>query len=551
MGKKIPTSSVSQVNSYRGCKRKWFLGSVDYLPQEPRLATAKGDILHAVLERYLDVRPSGLTKEGEIPELYPEGWGEQKDFFGNKTLFVLSSEDQKVIKDLVARGISEGKVIRRPDALVEYQEKILITDDISFQVRVDYAYDWTVEDHKSCKNFRYTSVEDKDHARYVGNDLQLRIYAYFWAMRRNRLTGEEIPEYLTIRHNQFCVDPTVANPVRVVQGEVLFKDCEQDYLELRRTVLEQLEWRNKSAKGEIKFYDMEKDLDTCGAYGGCPYKKVCVSQESPKMYKERVNRAVDKLSELATIKREKGTVNMAFNLNGKTGGTPEQDKVLSEIEKVADAPKQEVKNTREEPPLISVEADMLPSYKTEMKKLKVTCEQMGMALLDTPRGKALTIAIDTINKAEKARKIRESRQAKKAEEEAQKRKEELAKATPVSEPSTTESTNNTTATVSETTDTTSVGVTFCIGCYPFARNTDTISFFEVFSDVCVVMAKESKVLSFFELEVFKRREAFAKGINTVIAGLKGKTVLVPTSLSPDEQSLLNALLTDKTIQAYG
>jgi len=568
MSKRIPTSSVSQVQNYRSCQRKWYLSSVDYLPQEPRRATAIGDCIHAVLERYLDVDEQGL-KEGKAPDLYPEGWHLQKDYFGKKVLFSLNKEEQATIKRLVEYGIDQGTVIRRPNASVEYMEKIFITPEITFQVRIDYAYDWTIEDHKSCKNFRYTTVEGKTHTRYIGKDVQLKVYAYFWALRQQEVLGVDIPNKLTIRHNQFCVDPKMSNPVRIVETEVTFEECVKEYEELKKVVLEQLEWRKKAAAGEIKFWDMEKDLDTCNAYGGCPYQKVCVSQEMPPFYRNRINAKIDELTELIKIEEEGN--NMAFKINDKSGGTKAQDKVLEDIDTAGSAP-------------------TVASLTAELAEVAKTAEGMGMEVSATPKGKELMEAIAKLEAVEKKAEAA----AKKAEEKAAKEKadaEALAKAKAedkkvAAEKAELQKNVKEEPTVSDkqagvelqqeaaaeekeeapvdqkgqkpmdydmspSISGRSKEVTICIGCYPVSgKQVKTISLYAVFAAQAVQIAKASGAASYYKLDPFKRREQFALAAPSILDELKGLTVIVPSSLGPDEQALLNALLLDKNVRAY-
>jgi hypothetical protein len=590
--KKVPTSSVSQVENYRGCKRKWFFSSVDYLPQEPRRSTAIGDCLHAVLERYLDVDEQGLTKEGKAPELYPEGWNIQKDYFGKKVLFVLDEKEQKVIKNLVKKSIEEGTVIRRPNAEVEYTEKIFITPEITFQVRIDYAYDWTIEDHKSCKNFRYTLTSKEGHERYIGKDVQLKVYAYFWAKRQSEFYGVKLPETLTIRHNQFCVDPKVQNPVRIESTEVTFAGCEKAYEELRKVVLEQLEWRKKKAAGEVKFWDMEKDLDTCNSYGGCPYKKVCVCQETPVFYKNRVNAKIKELTE--TLQIEKEEKNMVFDINN-TGGTKKQEEVLEEINAVADGPTVE-------------------SLQAELKELEGVCAKMGMRASDSPKGKEILAAIKALTaveakakeaaeKAEAEAKAKEAAEkaeaeakAKEAAEKAEAEKKALAEQAELdreaneaqlkeeeakkdAEASTTTVDSSTTEEVKEEAELVetvteeqppieqqemdydmkpsitarSKEVTICIGCYPVSgKQVKTISLYAVFAAQACQIARVNNKTSYFKIDPFKRRELFAGAAPSILDELAGLTVIVPsTGVGPDEQALLNALMLDKNVRVYG
>lgn len=554
MSKRIPTSSVSQVENYRGCKRKWYYSSVDYLPQEPRRATAIGDCLHAVLERYLEVDEQGLDKDGNPPELYPEGWELQKDYFGKKVLFALDLTEQKLIKDLVDKSISEGTIIRRPGGHVEYQEKILITPDISFQVRIDYAYDWTIEDHKSCKNFRYTLVEDKKHQRYIGKDVQLKVYAYFWALKRNKETGEEIPEYLTIRHNQFCVDGS--KEIRIVSTKVTFEDCKKEYEALKEVVLEQLEVRNTSKTTEnFNAWKVEKDLDNCSKYGGCPYKKVCVAQEMPAFYKKRIQNKIDELTAKLQIKKED---QMGFNIKkGNTGATKAQDAVLQEVEQEQSAP-------------------TVASLKEELAKVEAQAKAMGMDVSATPKGKELLEAIGKLEAIEK--KAKEAKEAKEAKVKAEKEAKEKADAEALAkskaedkkvaaekaelqkkvkeEPAAVEEKKEAPSETKEEADFSisasarAKETVICIGCYPVSgKQVKTISLHAVFAAAAATMGKENDC-SYYDLDPFKRRESFEKHASEILKQVSGVHIIAPSVTTPDETAFLNALLQDKNVRAY-
>jgi hypothetical protein len=283
--------------------------------------------MHAVLERHLDVDEMHL-KDGKEPNLYPKNWNLQKDYFGKKVLFALDKSEQTMVQRAVEEGISKGVIVRQPNAVVEYEEKIILNDEMHFVVKIDYAYDWTIEDHKSCNNFRYTLVEDPKHKRYIGNDPQLKVYAYHWCIHRRDTLGLEIPEYVELVHNQFCLSAAQDTPeVRKVRTMVKFSECEKEWLDRKAQALEQLEVRKAYKAGKVNEHKMEKNLSACSAYGGCCYTAVCFGQEAPKFYKRKVDLAIEEITLQLEPQKEE---NVGFNLSNN-GATSAQDAVLKEV----------------------------------------------------------------------------------------------------------------------------------------------------------------------------------------------------------------------------
>lgn len=551
---KVWTSSVSQVENYVSCNRKWFLSSVDYLPQEPRRATAIGDCLHQVIERYLK-KEDGQPE----PDLYPTGWNEQRNSFTNELLFVLDESEQKIIKALVQKGIDHGVIIRRPNSIVEYSEKVHITPEITFQVRIDYAYDWTIEDHKTCKDFRHTLVSDPEHNRYIGNDTQLRVYAYFWANKRHAETGEAIPEYLTIRHNQYCVGDANELP-RIVSTKIRYQDCVDEYESVKQTVLNQLELRQKHLKGEITFKDVDKDISTCSAYGGCPFKTVCTGTESVDMYKNRIKKKINN-----TNKPKES--NMAFNLSA--GATKDQAKVLEAIDKKVDAPV--VTKTAPEPatapataPAHNVAGMTIDGLNKIRAILVANCEEAGIDPNMSPKIKDVDAKIEILKaqaeaeakaKAEAEAKALAEQQAK-AEAEAKAKAEQQAKTTPkvkpapkveVIEPEPKPETVTPSDTTSDfvfkaPTASRSKETFVYINCAPIGSPVlKIVTIQEVFAIKSAELAKVRGVESYYDLPAFERRDSIKRAVPHFFKELEGLHIVSYTT-DPDEQALLTALL---------
>lgn len=588
---KKASSSISQCNNEQSCQRKWYYSSVLYLPQVPKRATAKGDCTHQVLERWLEVDDSHLDKNGNEPELYPKDWNLQMDYFKTKVLFALNKEEQAFIKRAVQMGIDQGIVVREPNAVVEYERKIDVTPEIHFTVKIDYAYEWTIEDHKTCKDFRYTLVADPKHKRYIGNDEQLRIYAYFWAKERSEKLGLEIPEYINIHHNQFMINETKSEPeVRKVKGKAKFKDCEKTWFKIKKQILGQLELRKRHHAGELKILDVARDFSACGAYGGCCYKKVCMGQESPKFYKKMVERSLEELQLLLDLKE---TPMSTFNL-ASGGATSAQADVLKE-EKETPEVKEEVGVDRMSELLAEIEKHMAPLLAANLTKeqiysmphVKPLVEELQK--LQDEKEAAEKAEAEKVKKAEKAAAAKAKREAKKAADlEAAKEKadaeaksqeekaaQEEASRESTSEGQTESGTQGSEETISPDTNkpdtspktnTSSVQVAkdedFGLSVPPKTRSSkvtvlmrahyqsgppcNTISLNVLFEKKSRQLASISGVDSYFDLDPFKRRDEFKKRSDALVTELSGWTVLVNTS-DPDENALLNAILMHKDV----
>lgn len=567
---KPKSSSVSQNNTYQDCARKWGFSSISYLPQEPNRSTSRGSAMHDQLEIYLDVDENGLSRRtGKEPEMYPKGWEIQKDYFGKKVLFVLDSEEQNMIKKAIKMGIEQSVVVREPGAVVEFEKRIPINDYLYFTLKIDYAYGFNIEDHKSCTNFNYSTVADKNHDRYIGKDVQLKCYAYWWAQEYSKMSGEPIPEEISICHNQFMIDPRKGKPVvRKVEGKVTFAECEATWNDVYKTALEQLDYRLKVHSGEMKVAQIPRDISACGKYRGCPYKSVCMGMESPAMYKKRVELKIEELTLLIQKKDE----DMGFNM--ADGATSEQAKVLEELEKGTEtvAPKEETVAPKEETtaPVESNKSDeeLVKEYKAEIKAIEDKLKAAGMEnyIKGSPDIAAVKEKLKPVEDREKKRKA-EERAQKKAEKEAKEKAEAEAKAKEKAEfdaLSDEEKTAQIDAKLEKAeaktkkvdkefaietlTKSRDKGITVLIDCYLVGGvPCNTISIQEIFGLKSAQLAKEAGASSYWELDPFKRKDAFRAAKDNILSELKGYTILA-CGYSHEEQALLNAIMEDRNVR---
>jgi len=202
---------VSQIKTGKACLRKNYLEKVNKLPVIFAASTTRGSILHEVAERWLlsDRQLKPGTKAFN-DTLFPENW------------YVKSGKDQEVeidqqerdwIKYIVSNAIKERKLLRYPVREVEWQflEELIPSEEGKPAVWIvgysDLCVDNdTIIDHKTCKNFNWTLNEDiSDPKKYIGNDIQLNVYAYYWA-KENLKRGTPLPSAVKLQHIQYGFD---------------------------------------------------------------------------------------------------------------------------------------------------------------------------------------------------------------------------------------------------------------------------------------------------------------------------------------------------------
>ena len=589
---KPKSSSISQNNTYDDCVRKWGFSSIDYLPQTPNISTSKGSALHDQIEIFLDVDENGMSNiTGKEPKMFPAGWELQYDFFKKNIIFKLNSEEQSMIKRAIQLGIDQSVIVPQPDSVVEFEKKVPINEHLYFTLKIDYAHGFDIEDHKSCSSFDWTTNEDEKSDKYVGKDKQLRCYAYWWAKEYSKESGLPIPERINVCHNQFMINPKKNGPkVRKVQGSVLFSDCEKTWNEAYATALKQLDYRLKIHSGELKTARLPRDISACGKYMGCPYKTVCMAQESPDSYKRRTNLKIKEL----TLKIEKEIGIMGFNMSA--GATSEQAAVLTEIEeeqgntapeeKVTEPVKTETKPSTDkvvekvtEPPTTEVTTRTAKEIKEEIQK--ITDMLVGAGMEDdvkvSPKILKLKEELKPIEAAEKKVRV-EAAAKKKAEKEAEAKAKADAEAEVVAQEKAAflaQSDEEKNAQISAKLDAAkekeekakvilddahkivapiksrSKEVTILINCAQIQGTAhNSLSIQEVFAFKSAQMAKDAGVESYFDLDTWKRRDQFYKNQQDIVDELRGFTVHARVC-GGDEQALLNAIMGGKGVRVFG
>ena len=303
------TASASQFDSFLSCPRKWWFQKVIRLPDlANQLKFEFGDVLHEACERFLDADDQGRDRDtGEALDLWPEGW--------NKGL---GDFDASLVKRLVEKGIEEGVLRRMPDR--EIEAPIGVWNGRNFTPRQmvpgvgvcgyrDVKSPGVVEDHKSVKSRGYC----KSQADLLA-DPQMLLYAAI-AIIELAEAGEELPETVLLRHNQFVKNPDDLL-VKAVEVDVEL-DIIQEFWEktLEPAAADMLRYK-KTMRDETKWSDIEgpRAKGACQSYGGCPFARICGRAEHPVAYRARIDRinAIPAEPEPDTITKENNAMGI-FN----------------------------------------------------------------------------------------------------------------------------------------------------------------------------------------------------------------------------------------------
>lgn len=273
--------SASQDKALEDCYRKWWFQSVRKLPRVEKTEFLFGSILHSVLDRY-------LRSDDPNVDLYPDGWHISYNRFNNKAVGSISSDEQLLVKDLVAEGIKNGTVRREPGREVEAEfvidivKKLVPTfedPNISMTGFVDLATPGTeggvigeITDHKTVKRRKYAKG-----ARALEKDPQMLTYAEALF----QLQGIEDPAAeISLRHNTFVKDP---DDPAVFSSSVLVKreDAERHWKGVVSRAKKAAEIRLVKDPFEI---EAPNKKGACDRYGGCPFAGICGGTETIEDY---------------------------------------------------------------------------------------------------------------------------------------------------------------------------------------------------------------------------------------------------------------------------
>lgn len=276
---KLLRVSASQVKDFRMCKRLWVFRSVLKIrsPQTP--AQARGTVIHAALEAYLqngELSPALLkqAEEREISEEELRGYVDAiKPYYGNP-----------------GEGLTEFK-----DYIPTYPGGPMFT------VVVDHARDMVVDgkeypqidDLKTTSDFRYAKTPAQ-----LAEDVQMVSYGK-WACETAAEQSLAPPDFVTLRHvyalTKGAKKKTMAREVKVTPTQI---DVQwQGVLDDVRSMVALAEASTEAPDPQT----VEPNTASCSAYGGCFFRTTCFGNAtlSTIFTKEKsMGRLADRMKEL-------------------------------------------------------------------------------------------------------------------------------------------------------------------------------------------------------------------------------------------------------------
>lgn len=281
-------TSATQHETFELCARKWWLDKVRGLGEfETRQSLIFGSVLHAVCERYLTADDLGRDENGNEVDLYPKGWHRSVNKFTGELEGEIGLDEQDLVKALISKAIEQGVLERRPGRLVEhsFRQPIVEVNGVNVQVEgfidLDYLADGEIDDHKTSKSPRYFKS-----ARALGENLQMLIYANN-QLKRMEEQGIPMPEFFTFRHNQYCTDPK--NPiVRKTEVQVPVETVQTQWEQRVVANAREMERIRREAETWSDIPEPRNMAESCNAYGGCPFRRICQGIESEETYEKRL-----------------------------------------------------------------------------------------------------------------------------------------------------------------------------------------------------------------------------------------------------------------------
>lgn len=287
--KRTLRTSVSAIEMFEQCKRKWWLKHVRGLPEAQRQAQTFGTVLHAVIERFVRADNRGIDPQtGQIVNLYPEGWEVARNRFTGEIEGKIGLPEQAHLKIVFAKAIEEGLIGRWPGRQIEQDFELALGshDEVAIVLTgfIDLFTDERVEDHKSCKDKRYAKS-----GKALADSVQMMTYAKM-LLEKLRAEGKPIPEYITLRHNSFGSQAAwiKKSEIRVTPAQIdnfwnaRIVTASREMVEIRRRVDR---WHHILQPRDYP--------NPCNAYGGCAFRSICLAQEDEDKYEKRLGKMAE------------------------------------------------------------------------------------------------------------------------------------------------------------------------------------------------------------------------------------------------------------------
>lgn len=271
------------------CRRRWWFKYPKRLPVAYSSPGGFGDVLHAVLQRYLTADERGVDPEtGASVKLYPKDWDIPVDPFSGRFGERLSPADAALIRRLVDGAIRDTTLYRPPDRLVEVPFEHFWPDHGG--IRLGGVIDMVVPpdlvwDHKSHKSMRYARSKPR-----LKTSPQMLSYAL--ALMKAQ---DEVGVHLDGVHLKHLVFAKEEERTRETVNYV----SRDEILEFERKLIDRA--GEMQALEQVPLEDWqsvpgpEPKSRACIAFGGCKFASICAGLEhggeTPEEYVDRYNRS--------------------------------------------------------------------------------------------------------------------------------------------------------------------------------------------------------------------------------------------------------------------
>lgn len=278
-------ASPSQMVSYLDCPRQWWFRRVCRLPViEGQEKFVFGNVLHAVIQRWLLADERGRDPNGQPVDIYPAGWEQDKDDEG-KVNGSVNKREAQLIQMLVKNATDSGLLRRTPGRRIEHEFELEIVPGVGYIGALDVEDPEGLEDHKSTKDRKWISSEND-----LANDPKMLSYAEIW--RRDHPEADCVK----LRLNYMVKDPNdlFTKPVEVL---IPAPDVERFWNETIKPAAEgmlKLKF-GKTPVSEWASITGPQNPGVCKRYGGCTFAGICSRMKTPVAYSEEINRANGKL----------------------------------------------------------------------------------------------------------------------------------------------------------------------------------------------------------------------------------------------------------------
>ena len=106
--RRVLNTSASQFETFKMCRRKWWLDKIRKLFVPSSTSQGFGTVLHACVESWMLANDLGYDSKGQAVDMYPQGWQNAINKYTGTIDYTCTPAEQGVIKNLIAVAIEEG-----------------------------------------------------------------------------------------------------------------------------------------------------------------------------------------------------------------------------------------------------------------------------------------------------------------------------------------------------------------------------------------------------------------------------------------------------------